>query len=518
MNDATARALAMVDGLEPDEHFGSWPEPKSLPPELLPVSAFQPDLLPEKLRPWIEDIAERMQCDPSFVAVPAMVAAGAVIGRRVAVRPQARTDWTEVPNLWGLIVGRPGVMKSPAMSAALAPLARLAARAREQHEQIISTLNEDAERREILEKIMKGERKKRLKDDPRADLSDLRGPSDEPEVQPLRRYTTSDSSYQALAELLIQNPNGLLVERDEMVSLLRTLDCDENAEARGFYLTGWNGKDSYTVDRIGRGTNRHVEAVTIGMIGGTQPGRLAAYTASANQGGAGDDGLIQRFGMLVWPDLVGDWENVDRYPDNEVKNVAFEVFEHLDTITPQAVGADWDTDFNGNRTGLPFLRFGPAGLEIFTDWRSGLERSLRAVDSDLTPALESHFAKYRKLVPALALICHLADGGTGSIDEVATLRAIAWSDFLMTHARRAYGSGRSEAARAARLILKRTKALPSSFTARDVYRREWSGLTDRQIVQAALELLEDHGYVRSMRLPTGGAPSVQYTFNPRLIR
>jgi putative DNA primase/helicase len=38
-----------------------------------------------------------------------------------------------------------------------------------------------------------------------------------------------------------------------------------------------------------------------------------------------------------------------------------------------------------------------------------LEKRLRG---DLHPALESHLAKYRKLVPALALICHLVDGGT----------------------------------------------------------------------------------------------------------
>ena len=62
----------------------------------------------------------------------------------------------------------------------------------------------------------------------------------------------------ALAELLRHNPNGLLVYRDELVSLLRALDQEENAEARAFYLTGWNGDSSYTVDRIGRGMNLHV--------------------------------------------------------------------------------------------------------------------------------------------------------------------------------------------------------------------------------------------------------------------
>jgi hypothetical protein len=37
------------------------------------------------------------------------------------------------------------------------------------------------------------------------------------------------------------------------------------------------------------------------LLGSTQPGRLAEYIRRANDGGAGDDGLIQRFGFLVCP-------------------------------------------------------------------------------------------------------------------------------------------------------------------------------------------------------------------------
>jgi putative DNA primase/helicase len=40
-------------------------------------------------------------------------------------------------------------------------------------------------------------------------------------------------------------------------------------------------------------------------------------------------------------------------------------------------------------------------------------------------ALEGHFAKYRKLSPALALINHLADGGEGAVGQTALRRALA---------------------------------------------------------------------------------------------
>jgi hypothetical protein len=61
------------------------------------------------------------------------------------------------------------------------------------------------------------------------------------------------------------------------------------------------------------------------------------------------------------------------------------------------------------------------------EWRQVLEYKLRA--GDLTPALESHVSKYRTLVPALALINHLADGGRGChssnrITQCAGLRRV----------------------------------------------------------------------------------------------
>ena len=109
----------------------SWPEPLPLPDELPPVESFDMDLLPNTLRAWAADIVERFQCPPDFVGAAIMAALASVVGRKIAIRPQARTDWTAVPNNWVLLVGRPGVMKSPAMEAALAPLKRLAAQAGE---------------------------------------------------------------------------------------------------------------------------------------------------------------------------------------------------------------------------------------------------------------------------------------------------------------------------------------------------------------------------------------------------
>ena len=482
------------------------PEPKPLPESLLPVDALDLDLLPSAMMPWVADISDRMQVPPEFVAVPAMVALGAVIGRRIGIRPQSRTDWTEVPNLWGCIVGRPGAMKSPAMSQALAPLERLERKANEAHESKLAAYQAAVEEFKLRKSHGQEEAKKRLKTG--GDIANLLA-VDQPEEPKARRYIANDTTYEALGSILADNPNGILAFRDELVSLLKTLDREDSASARGFFLTAWNGTSGYTFDRIVRGRQR-IDAACLSMIGSTQPGRIQEYISRAVKGGAADDGLVQRFGLLVWPDMTGEWREADRHPDTVARQRANSVFDRLDALDPLSIGAQQD-EF----TSIPFLRFDEPAIEAFSEWRTRLEGALRG--GDLHPALESHLAKYRKMVPALALISHLADGGTGPVGLVATTKALAWADYLETHARRAYGAAMQADTIPAKLILTRIRKgeIPTEFTARDVYRPRWAGLVDAESVQAGLELLADFDWISPETIMTGGRPKVMYRVNPR---
>src|SRR5262249_32168634 len=96
-----------------------WPEPGGLPGGLLPVPVLPDVMIPEPFRGWLSDVAERMQCPLEFPTVGALVAVAGLVGRRVGIRPKRHDDWLVVPNLWGLVIGRPGVMKSPALAEAL---------------------------------------------------------------------------------------------------------------------------------------------------------------------------------------------------------------------------------------------------------------------------------------------------------------------------------------------------------------------------------------------------------------
>jgi hypothetical protein len=260
----------------------------------------------------------------------------------------------------------------------------------------------------------------------------------------------------------------------------------------------------------------HIEAACLSLLGSTQPGRLAEYMRRALSGGAGDDGMVQRFSLFVWPDQSPQWKDTDRYPDSEARAKAWETFQRLDELTPEAMGAATD-EF----APVPYLRFDENAQGLFSSWRRAHEIKLRG--SELTPALESHFAKYRKLVPSLALINDLADGGSGPISEAALLRALAFADYLETHARRAYGAGSEIETSAAKAILNHIRKgdLQDGFTARAIQRRGWSNLSERDHVQAGLDLLCDLDWLRAESCiagATGGRPSIAYRINPRGLR
>jgi len=198
--------------------------PLPLPEELTPVEPFDYALLPSSLVPWVKDICDRLQCPPDFVAVAVMAALGSLIGRKVGIRPQAKTDWTVTANQWAMIVGRPGALKSPALEQALAPLKKLAAEANAKYSEEVEHYQASLVETKLRTESTAAEAKKKLKKDFKADIAELLNQVDSPEEPTLVRYTANDTSSAALGELLIQNNNGLLIYRDELVSLLKSLD------------------------------------------------------------------------------------------------------------------------------------------------------------------------------------------------------------------------------------------------------------------------------------------------------
>ncbi len=307
------------------------------------------------------------------------------------------------------------------------------------------------------------------------------------------------------------NPAGVLVVRDELPGWWSQLDRSGREGERAFCLQAWNGDTGHTIDRIGRGTI-HVEACCMSMLGGIQPGRLRSYLPEAVKDGPGNDGLIQRFQLLVWPDTAPAWSYVDRVPNQQAEQQAMRVLGQLASVDAEAPLA---------------FRFAPEAQELFIEWLAELESKVRR--EDLHPALTCHLSKYRSLMPSLAVLFELADSvGDNRDTDTVSLRhaqqAAAWCDYLESHARRIYSCVVNPQLRTARDLAHKLKrqqvGVDGAFSCRDVYLKGWSGLDSPDGVKQALEVLEDAGWVRRLfteSSPSGGRPTARYEVNPKVV-
>jgi hypothetical protein len=422
----------------------------------------------------------------------------------------ASDGWTIVPNLWGLFVGRPSAKKSPAMSAGLKPLERLEDRAADHYgaslegfgiEQQLHTHQVKATASKIQGLLRKGDAKS--KSDAAALIEEQS--EMEPKEPDCTRYVANDTTVEKLADLLQTNPS-LLVCRDELSGFFANLERNGQESARSFYLESWSGDKPFKVDRIGRGSTR-IPRSCVSVLGGIQPGPVSSLMREAQRHSRGNDGLMQRFQLAVWPDLSSRFELVDVEPNAENWRDLMQIFECFADFSPADVGAQFP------ETGVPYLRFSTEAQRLFSRWLEDHENRIR--NEDLPECMEAHLGKYPSLVPSIALILHLAEGHTGPVDVLSTQKAIAWAVYLEAHANRIYAPIVGADFVAARALAKKIKAkkLPEKFSLREVYRHGWANLSSEE-TRLAAEVLEDFNWIERRQEATEGRTATLYQVNP----
>lgn len=306
LDDKEVRAIVASYAKQGNREPEDWPEPQPLGMALPAAPNFDYTMLPDVLIDFVRDASERMGVPPDYIAVPSMLAAAAALGSGWAICPKEYDKgWKETAVLWGGIVAPPGSKKSPCLQLAAKPLQRIEAK-----------LNEKYAREKSLYLIQK----KTTKSGPAAILALV-----EPKPE---RATVHDVTYQKLAELCSTSPKGLMAQWDEVAGMVSSWNAKGQEAARGFYLTAWSGDQPYIVDRKEGGTTR-IEQLFIVISGGVQPGVLGALVRDAKQNGASNDGLIQRFQMMVYPDAAAALTEVDRAADEIAQNRAWDAIERL---------------------------------------------------------------------------------------------------------------------------------------------------------------------------------------------
>lgn len=503
-------------------------QPIDLPASLPDVSIFNPEMLPETLKNFVLDVADRQQCPIDFVAVSAICGLAALLGRKALISPKQNDDWVITPNLWGTLIGRPSAMKSPAMKAALLPLYKIEREALKEYKESVDRYKFDKEMSDLKMDAAKQNAKKQLKNNNDEDAKATILNAMFTESPPIKRQIiVNDTTVEKLGVLLNENTNGLIHIRDELSGWIARLSDEKYQQDRSFYIECFDGDGSYKYERITR-ESVIIENLTLSLLGGIQPSKISPLVRNTIRG-IGDDGLIQRLQLATWPDDKRKWMYVDKAP-NEIYLQEYErLFDFMYKLRFAAF----------NQDSSPIFHFTPEAQELFVEWFT--ENNTLARSGDIHPALESHLLKTPKIIASLALIFELSNlfsilpenvspvFSIEQTDEIvsrgigvnATLQALEWADYLKSHAIRLYSSATHQSLEGAKTILNRIDKLTDTFTAREILRKQWCGLTDEHVIKEALNYLADYLHIYQYEVSStdkGGRPTTQYRKNPVYIK
>ncbi|WP_413518975.1 YfjI family protein [Psychrobacter glacincola] len=523
------------------------PKPKPISQTLPPVKTLTSAMMPKLLWGYASNSAERLSVPIEYVLMPLVVSLGSLIGSKLSIYPKMYDNWEVVPNFYGAIIGNPSSKKSPSLSEGLKPISHLVALAKDKYNE--DRLEHDTQKE--LNKHMTKAAEKQLsdlakklatqadddteisQDDLKAKAQELAEAKQTDELMPeIKRYVTDDGTIESIGELESKHKNGMLVKRDELTGWLASLESESNQQVRSFYLEGFNGLGSFQVDRIGRGSV-FIDTHCLSVIGGIQPDKLEYYLSKTMKG-LGNDGLIQRFQLMVYPDALPNSKERDLPPDKESRDAIYNLFETIDSMQLGdfiRYGAKPIDDYHKR----PYYRFTDEAYQVFMSWYDALK--LRASDAEHSIIAE-HLIKYAKTVPSLALVFHLVDcieHGTslGAVNMNALRAALAWCEVLESHMMRIYStvtdSANIKASYLADKIMNMVKKgadktdktdwIEHGFTARQLIRRGWKGLTEADDVLNALEILVEHDWLSWQEVKStgqGGRPTERYSINSRL--
>lgn len=392
--------------------------PKATMPTVEPFRPFPVDTLPGPLDSFVEAASLAMACDPSFVALPLLAALAAAIGstRRIVLK----RGWSEPAILWVAIVGESGTTKTPPFKLVMKPLRDMQGRALQRHAEEMKDHKAAMARYE--RDLTRWKRDKGDTD-----------PPEEPECPLAVRYIVSDTTVEALHPLLLENPRGLLLARDELAGWLGSFDRYAKGGKGGADSAHWlsmHGGESIIVDRkTGIPRTIFVPQAYVSVCGGIQPGILNRALGVEHR----ESGLAARLLLTCPPRRPKRWTDADIDPAAEAELAG--ILARLYELEP-TTGDD----------GQPcpvFIGMTADAKRLWVDFYNahGLEQV------DLSNELSAAWSKLEGYAARLALIIHFARWAAGDatlehsdqIDADSMRRAVTLAEWFKQEARRVYG-------------------------------------------------------------------------------
>jgi len=471
------------------------------PEQPLVIAAFMPfpvEVLPEPIRGSVLADAKAIGCDASYIALPLLSALASAIGNTRVI--QLKQGWREPAIVWTAIVGESGTHKTPAFKAAMKAIRKAQSKAFKEHE--VALAKWETERLQY-EAALTGWKRDAVKKPGGGSLPV--DPPGKPTPPIVRRYIVNDTTTEALAPILLGNPRGVLLARDELAGWLGSFDRYAKAGKGGADSAHWlsmhNG-EALTIDRkTGIPPTIHVPSASVSIAGGIQPGILKRALGQEHH----ESGLLARLLFAMPPRRVKCWTDADMDPATEAAVAA--VFDSLFTLMPvtNADGDEWPRV-------VMLADDGKAAWVRFYNEHAKEQANLSGDEAAAWSKLEGYAARF-------ALIFHLIRCVTSDstlldktrVDEASIAAGVVLARWFGNEARRVYAIlGESDDDRESRRLVEWIEQCKGgSVTARDLTRgpREYRSDPERaakaldELVAAGVGRWEagDHG-------PKGGRP------------
>jgi hypothetical protein len=428
---------------------------------LPPFVPFPLAALPPILSDVVQAAAESIGCDAALVALPALSVAAGCIGNARALL--LKKGWVEPCVLWALTVAQSGGHKSPAYRATVNPLMEwqvdLYEAVQEQKEQYKRALEE-----------WQGKSK------------DERGDKPEPPGE-APMFITSDTTIEAMGELLRKRPKGMLLARDELDAWFQSFTRYKGKGA-GSDRPQWlemNGANTLIIDRLTREGGRiAVRRAATSVTGTVQPSVLAdALDKKALAAGLG-----ARFLMAMPPRRKRVWSEAELSAD-----VAERYGWLLKTLLDLPLFDERKRKPHVLGLSVPArLRW----IDFFNEWGE--------VQFGAEGAQLSAYSKLEGYTPRFALLHHVVAHVASGVDDRCAVTessieaAIALARWFAGEAVRIYAVlGESEAERDTRSLVEWIAQRGGKVSVRDLQRSNGSKWRSRDEAAAALDQLVSAG-------------------------
>jgi hypothetical protein len=274
-------------------------------------------IFPETVAEFIEFTSTRMAVDPVSIAMPALAAMAATVGR--SRKLQLDSNHYESAALWTVLLGYSGSRKSPAIESAVKPL--------------------DDENARLM--ILYEERHKLWEEE----VSNLKAGEPKPPEPQRDRLLSNDPTFEAIVDLLADCPRFGLVAKDELESWFTGFTRYTNSSSESGWLSLYNARN-LAVDRKTKGPDgkksRLIQDALISITGAVPPAILAKALSSDRW----SSGLGPRLLVAAPPEIETDiWVPYDfeKAPLDGYGFAIKKVLDNLDGSRGVTIRFDRDT-------------------------------------------------------------------------------------------------------------------------------------------------------------------------------